>query len=136
MTAIGSLNRRRAGDAERCEQRGGCRHAPHRCERRLESAVEQDEHQRGGPRPIRELEVVERNAPDPLPAGGNPDAEKEERERDAEPLARATQHRAHGEQPPDAEKQQGRAAGLVHGQRGHASTGASSRAFPVSGMVT
>jgi hypothetical protein len=111
--------RRRADDTD-CRQYGGRqRDATHGGERRLEPAVEQDEDERRGASSIGKLEIVERDPCNPLAAGENPEQQEEQRQRHTEPLARARQDRARGQQPSHGEEEKCRGAWLSGERLGH-----------------
>jgi hypothetical protein len=107
----------RADDADGREQAGRCERAAHRVERGVEPTVEQDERQRRGAQPERELVVVERDAAEPLRARDHPDREEDQSRRDAQPLRDVTHQRARGEQHRHHGEERGRGIWLVRDAR-------------------
>jgi hypothetical protein len=75
---------RRAEDPDRCEDPRGPRHPPHGGNRRVESAIEQDEDERRRPQPEGEPIVTEGDPTDAVGTGEHAEGEEERRERNAE----------------------------------------------------
>jgi hypothetical protein len=103
---------RRPDDADGGQHRRGAEIATHRGERRVQTAVEENEDERDRPQPVREAVILEGDPADPLGAGEDADDEEDEQHRDTDLLRRAAEDDADREERPEGDEQERGRAGL------------------------
>ncbi len=96
-----------AGHTEGRQHAGGRPHAPQRLERRVQPAVEEDEHERRRPDAERQRVVGELDAADAVAPGEHPDGEEDQRDGDRRSLEHPGKNDARHHQDGERREQQG-----------------------------